>query len=131
MIFKTDRPRSLFAPAAALLVAASLGCSERHQPAAQSTATAPVAANAAVPAEPARRGASSLSFGTILRVTNLRNNRSVNVRVVDRGPFAAPRRAQKPVIDLSRRAAEQLDFINAGRAQVRVEVLQWGRGLRT
>lgn len=70
-------------------------------------------------------------FGTILRVTNLRNDRSVNVRVVDRGPFGAPRRAQRPVIDLSRRAAERLGFINDGTARVRVEVLQWGRGIRT
>lgn len=67
-------------------------------------------------------------FGTVLRVTNLKNNRSVNVRVVDRGPFGAPKKSQRPVIDLSRRAAERLGFIDAGRARVRVEVLQWGRG---
>lgn len=67
-------------------------------------------------------------FGTILRVTNLRNDRSVNVRVVDRGPFGASA-ARGTIIDLSRRAAEHLDFINAGRAQVRVEVLEWGRGV--
>lgn len=69
-------------------------------------------------------------FGTILRVTNLRNERSVNVRVVDRGPFGASA-ARGTVIDLSRRAAQELDFIGAGRAQVRVEVLEWGRGTRT
>ena len=68
-------------------------------------------------------------FGTILRVTNLRNSRSVNVRVVDRGPFGASA-ARGTIIDLSRRAAQDLDFINAGRAQVRVEVLEWGRGVR-
>lgn len=67
-------------------------------------------------------------FGTILRVTNLRNDRSVNVRVVDRGPFGASA-SRGTIIDLSRRAAEDLDFINAGRAQVRVEVLEWGRGI--
>lgn len=69
-------------------------------------------------------------FGTILRVTNLRNDRSVNVRVVDRGPFGASA-ARGTVIDLSRRAAEQLNFIDAGRVQVRVEVLEWGRGIGT
>jgi rare lipoprotein A len=69
-------------------------------------------------------------FGTVLRVTNLRNDRSVNVRVVDRGPFAQPRGRQAPVIDLSRRAAQQLGFIDAGRAQVRIEVLEWGQGVR-
>jgi rare lipoprotein A len=68
-------------------------------------------------------------FGTLLRVTNLRNDRSVNVRVVDRGPFARPRQAARPVIDLSRRAAQQLGFIEAGRAQVRIEVLEWGDGV--
>jgi rare lipoprotein A len=66
-------------------------------------------------------------FGTLLRVTNLRNDRSVNVKVVDRGPFGAA--ARRPVIDLSRRAAQQLGFIDAGRAQVRIEVLEWGTGV--
>jgi rare lipoprotein A len=66
-------------------------------------------------------------FGTVLRVTNLRNDRSVNVKVVDRGPFGpAPTRA---TIDLSRRAAEALNFIQAGRAQVQIEVLEWGNGV--
>jgi rare lipoprotein A len=68
-------------------------------------------------------------FGTVLRVTNTRNNRSVNVRVVDRGPFATPRGAQRPVIDLSRRAAQQLGFIQAGRTPVQIEVLEWGQGI--
>lgn len=66
-------------------------------------------------------------FGTILRVTNTGNSRAVNVRVVDRGPFGASA-ARGTVIDLSRRAAEQLGFVSAGRAQVRVEVLEWGNG---
>lgn len=65
-------------------------------------------------------------FGTVLRVTNLGNNRSVNVKVVDRGPFGDA--ARRPVIDLSRRAAQQLGFIQAGRTQVRIEVLEWGTG---
>lgn len=66
-------------------------------------------------------------FGTILRVTNLRNDRSVNVRVVDRGPFGTAA-ARGGILDLSRRAATELDFIGAGRAQVKVEVLEWGTG---
>lgn len=66
-------------------------------------------------------------FGTLLRVTNLGNGRSVNVKVVDRGPFGAA--ARRPVIDLSRRAAQQLGFIAAGRTQVRIDVLQWGDGV--
>ena len=68
-------------------------------------------------------------FGTILRVTNTRNDRAVTVRVVDRGPFGSSAKARNTVLDLSRRAAEQLDYIGAGRTPVKVEVLQWGRGI--
>jgi rare lipoprotein A len=68
-------------------------------------------------------------FGTLLRVTNLRNDRSVNVRVVDRGPFGAAAKARGAVLDLSRRAAERLGYIDAGRTRVSVEVLEWGNGL--
>jgi rare lipoprotein A len=71
----------------------------------------------------------SFPFGTVLRVTNLRNDRSVNVRVVDRGPFGSPTNRQRTMIDLSRRAANDLGFIDAGRAQVRIEVLEWGQGV--
>lgn len=70
----------------------------------------------------------SFPFGTLLRVTNLGNDRSVNVRVVDRGPFGGSS-ARAPVIDLSRRAATELGYISAGRAEVRIEVLEWGNGL--
>jgi rare lipoprotein A len=65
-------------------------------------------------------------FGTLVRVTNLRNGRSTQVRIVDRGP-AAGRRADGVIIDVSRRAAQSLDFIKAGRTRVRLEVLQWGK----
>jgi rare lipoprotein A len=65
-------------------------------------------------------------FGTLLRVTNLANGRTVRVRVVDRGPAAGPR-AAGVVIDLSYRAADTLRFIQAGRARVRIEVLEWGQ----
>lgn len=64
-------------------------------------------------------------FGTVLRVTNTRNDKSVNVRVVDRGPFGK----QSRILDLSTRAARELDYLAAGRAQVRVEVLEWGDGV--
>ena len=68
-------------------------------------------------------------FGTILRVTNLSNERAVNVRVVDRGPFGGEANARRTIIDLSRRAATELGYVDAGRAEVRVEVLEWGEGL--
>jgi rare lipoprotein A len=64
-------------------------------------------------------------FGTIVRVTNLRNNRSVQVRILDRGPGPAPR-AEGILIDLSYGAARALDFIPAGRTRVRLEVVRWG-----
>ena len=58
----------------------------------------------------------SLPFGTRLIVTNQHNNRSVTVRVNDRGPFVPAR-----IIDVSRAAAEQLDMIVTGTAPVKVE----------
>ncbi len=70
-------------------------------------------------------------FGTLLRVTNLQNDRSVNVRVVDRGPFGPTSEARQTIIDLSRRAATQLGYTDAGRTSVRVEVLEWGEGIPT
>ena len=65
-------------------------------------------------------------FGTLVRVTNLNNNRTVDVRIVDRGPARGPRTAGV-IIDLSQGAAKKLDFIREGRARVRVEVLNSGR----
>ena len=75
--------------------------------------------NALVAAHP------SYPFGTRLRVTNLANGRSVSLRIVDRGP-APQLRAKGIVIDVSRRAAEVLGFIQQGRTRVRLEVLAWG-----
>lgn len=60
----------------------------------------------------------TLPFGTLLRVTNPANGRTVTVRVVDRGPFTRGR-----VLDLSRAAAEELDFIRRGHIPVTFEVL--------
>ncbi|MGY4533807.1 rare lipoprotein A [Pseudomonas sp. TE3786] len=60
----------------------------------------------------------TLPFGTQVRVTNLDNNKSVVVRINDRGPFN-----RKRLIDISRAAAEQLDMVRAGTAPVRVQSL--------
>lgn len=60
----------------------------------------------------------TLPFGTVVRVTNLRNGKTVHVRVNDRGPFVAGR-----VADLSLAAARALDMLHAGVAQARLEVL--------
>lgn len=62
------------------------------------------------------------SFGTIVRVTNLRNGASTRVRIVDRGPTRSARR-QGVIIDVSAAAARSLGFIRSGRAPVRVEIL--------
>lgn len=78
--------------------------------------------NAMVAAHP------SYPFGTLLRVTNLANSRSTNVRILDRGP-APQSQAKGIIIDLSRRAAEVLGFIQQGHARVRLEVLKWGKPL--
>lgn len=60
----------------------------------------------------------TLPFGSRVRVTNLENKRSVVVRINDRGPFVANR-----IIDLSKSAAKELDFIESGLAKVRVELI--------
>jgi len=62
-------------------------------------------------------------FGTIVRVTNLRNGRAVSVQIIDRGPSAGPRK-EGVIIDLSRAAATALGFIERGRTRVRVRVLK-------
>jgi len=64
-------------------------------------------------------------FGTIVRVTNLTNQRAVDVRVLDRGPARGPQ-ADGVLIDLSYGAAQALGFIRQGRTRVRLEVLRWG-----
>ena len=56
-------------------------------------------------------------FGTMLRVTNPKNGKSVVVKVTDRGPFGRGR-----IIDLSWRAAKELDMLAQGVAMVTVEV---------
>lgn len=58
----------------------------------------------------------TMPLPSYVRVTNLDNNRSMVVRVNDRGPYHAGR-----VIDVSERAAEALEFRRAGTARVRVE----------
>ena len=58
----------------------------------------------------------SLSFNTIVRVTNLDNGRVVKVRINDRGPHVAGR-----IIDLSARAARELGIGDGGMAHVKIE----------
>ena len=64
-----------------------------------------------------------LPMGTKLRVTNLRNQRSIVVRVNDRGPFVKSR-----ILDLSFAAAKQLDAVASGTAPVRIEAIAGDSG---
>ena len=59
-----------------------------------------------------------LRFNTRVRVTNLRNGRTVIVRINNRGPYSKGR-----IIDLSEAAARKLDMIDAGVVPVKLEVL--------
>jgi rare lipoprotein A len=57
-------------------------------------------------------------FGTYIRVTNLQNNKSVVVRINDRGPVKRTR-----ILDLSKAAAKELNMLKSGIAKVKVEVV--------
>lgn len=61
----------------------------------------------------------TLPFDTWVRVRNLANGKTVEVRITDRGPFVRGR-----IIDLSRAAARQIDMIGPGTARVRLEVIR-------
>jgi rare lipoprotein A len=65
----------------------------------------------------------TLPFGSMVRVVNLRNKRSVVVRINDRGDLVGEGR----IIDLSRAAAEELAMTKLGLAKVRLEVISLGR----
>jgi rare lipoprotein A len=58
----------------------------------------------------------TLPFGTVVRVTNLANNRMDKIRINDRGPYVKGR-----IIDLSARAARALGMADDGVAKVRIE----------
>ncbi len=60
-------------------------------------------------------------FGTIVKVTNLSNGKTVLVKINDRGPLVEGR-----IIDLSYGAAKLLGMLKSGTAEVRIDVLKWG-----
>jgi len=66
----------------------------------------------------------TLPFGSVVRVKNVRNKKTVVVRITDRGYLYEGR-----VIDLSYAAAKQLGMIKPGLAPVDLEVLSWGKPL--
>ena len=59
-----------------------------------------------------------MPFNTWARVTNLANGKTVEVRIIDRGPFVEGR-----FLDLSKAAARRIDLIGPGTGQVRLEVI--------
>lgn len=61
----------------------------------------------------------SYPFGSLVQVTNLANGKSVTVRVTDR-----PSASSKAAIELTRGAAERLDYVTEGVAQVRLELVE-------
>jgi len=63
----------------------------------------------------------TLPFNTMVRVTNKTNGREVDVRINDRGPFVEGR-----VIDLSLRAAREIDLVGPGVAPVKLKILKDG-----
>ncbi|MFO8233318.1 MAG: septal ring lytic transglycosylase RlpA family protein, partial [Longimonas sp.] len=63
----------------------------------------------------------TLPFGTRVRVTRIDTGEQVTVRINDRGPFVDGR-----IIDLSQRAARDIDMIADGLAEVRIEVVDEG-----
>ncbi len=60
----------------------------------------------------------TLPFGTIVRVKCLKNGRTVDVRINDRGPFSKGR-----IIDLSKAAAAQIGLVERGVGPVEVRVI--------
>jgi rare lipoprotein A len=67
----------------------------------------------------------TLPFGSVVRVVNLENNRSVVVRITDRGYLNDGR-----IVDLSYGAAQKLAMIKSGLASVKLEVLSLGKPSR-
>jgi rare lipoprotein A len=61
----------------------------------------------------------TLPFDTWVEVTNLSNNKRVDVRITDRGPFVNGR-----IIDLSLAAAREIDMVTAGILRVRIKVIR-------
>jgi rare lipoprotein A len=67
----------------------------------------------------------TLPIGSLLRVTNLSNKRSIMVRVNDRGPVP-----EGVVVDLSYGAARSLGFSSRGKARVRLEKVEGAEAAR-
>ena len=60
----------------------------------------------------------TLPFQTVVRVRNLGNGKTVDVRIIDRGPFVQGR-----IIDLSHAAAKEIDLLGPGVAQIEIMII--------
>ncbi|WP_144212442.1 septal ring lytic transglycosylase RlpA family protein [Shewanella donghaensis] len=67
----------------------------------------------------------TLPFGTIVRATNTANNKSVDVKINDRGPFVKGR-----VIDLSQKAFQQIASVNQGIVPIKIDILDDSKTFR-
>jgi rare lipoprotein A len=65
----------------------------------------------------------SYRMNTIVRITNLSNDKKIILRINDKMPFREDR-----IIDLSLGAAKELDFVRKGLTDIKLEVLEWGDG---
>jgi rare lipoprotein A len=65
----------------------------------------------------------TMPLNTICRVTNLSNDKSLILRINDRGPYVKGR-----ILDCSYGAAKKLGFVNDGTTKVKIEVIEWGDG---
>lgn len=66
----------------------------------------------------------TLPFDTMVKVTNLENNKSVVVRVNDRGPQGG---SKAKIIEITSRAAKEIDMIKKGKVQCQMEVVESGK----
>ena len=112
---------------AALMLATGLGaCSSQSRPAGSGLASyyadryhgRPTASGETFDTSKMTAAHRTLAFGTMVRVTNVENGKSVVVRINDRGPFVPGR-----VIDLSPAAARRIEMTTAGVVPVKLEVL--------
>ena len=72
----------------------------------------------------------TLPLGSVVRVTNLENGRTVRLRIIDRGPYGR-NHLKGCIIDVSAGAARRLHFIRDGIVHVRVLVERFGTNKRT
>ena len=63
----------------------------------------------------------TLPFNTLVKVTNLDNDKSLTLRINDRGPYAKGR-----ILDCSYGAAVKLGFVGQGTARVKIDVIEFG-----